>query len=131
MKSRGKGLVILLAVIAAVAVYCFGFARQTPTVTLNGYLGGEKIGVLEDEDIKKIMASKYHIDMNYSKAGSLEMIDLDHTGMDYLFPSSRVAGDLYKRRRSGTRSRARSSSTPRSCSTRTKVSRKPLKSSTL
>lgn len=96
MKSRGKGLVILLAVIAAVAVYCFGFARQTPTVTLNGYLGGEKIGVLEDEDIKKIMASKYHIDMNYSKAGSLEMIDLDHTGMDYLFPSSRVAGDLYK-----------------------------------
>lgn len=96
MKSKLKGLIILLVVIAVGAVYYFGFARRAQTVTLNGYLGGEKIGVLEDEEIQKILKDRYHLVIDYSKAGSLDMIDLDQTGRDYLFPSSQVAQELYR-----------------------------------
>lgn len=33
-------------------------------------IGGEKIGLYEDEEIQQILKKKYHISMEYSRAGS-------------------------------------------------------------
>ena len=96
MKSKITGLVILAAIIAAACIYYFGFASRPQTVTINGYLGGEKTGLLEDEQVQEILEDKYHIHIDYFRAGSLEMVEADLTGRDYLFPSSPVALELYR-----------------------------------
>lgn len=70
---------------------------QQADVTLQGYLGGEKIGLFENPEAAKVMANKYGVAFDYRKAGSLAMVDADHTGMNYLFPSSQTALDLYER----------------------------------
>ncbi len=51
-KSKWIGLIILLAVIGAAAVYLLlgGGPQPEPTV-LRGYVGGEKIGLLEDPEV--------------------------------------------------------------------------------
>lgn len=94
MKSRLIGAVVLVVVILAATVYYF-YGKQTEVTVLNGYLGGEKIGIFEDEEVSKILAKKYHIAFEYSRAGSLDMVTADHTGKDYLFPSSRTALEYY------------------------------------
>ena len=95
MKTRLIGLGILAAVIVAAAVYVFFFRANTVT-EISGYLGGEKIGLLEDTEVQEILASRYHLSMDYTRAGSLDMIRADSTGRDYLFPSNQTALDLYE-----------------------------------
>lgn len=63
---------------------------------LKGYVGGEKIGFLEDEDVDRILKKKYHLSLDYSKAGSLDMVTADKEGKDFLWPSSQTALELYK-----------------------------------
>ncbi|MGN0241976.1 MAG: hypothetical protein ACI4CS_09845 [Candidatus Weimeria sp.] len=97
MKSKVKGLIILAVIMAVAIVYYFGFARKVPVTEITGYLGGEKTGLFEDEEFQKIMADKYHLKLDYSKAGSLDMITADKNNRDYLFPSSQVALELYEK----------------------------------
>lgn len=95
MKAKLIGAVILIAVIVCGAGYYF-YSRSADVTTINGYLGGEKIGIMEDKAIADILAKKYHIAFEYSRAGSLDMVTADQTGRDYLFPSSRTALEYYK-----------------------------------
>ena len=53
MKSKITGLILLIGIIAAGCIYYFGFASRPQTLVLHGYLGGEKIGLLEDEQVRK------------------------------------------------------------------------------
>ncbi|MGN0696394.1 MAG: hypothetical protein ACI4J5_06495 [Oscillospiraceae bacterium] len=95
MRSKLIGAAVLLIVIIGAAVYYF-YGKNTELTVINGYLGGEKIGIMEDEEIAGILAKKYHISFEYSRAGSLDMVTADQTGRDYLFPSSRTALEYYK-----------------------------------
>lgn len=95
MNNKIKGLLILVVVIAIAGAYQFIFKDMGKTDTINGYLGGEKIGLLEDQEVIDIMKKKHHLAMNYAKAGSLDMIKADQKGMNYLFPSSQTALDMY------------------------------------
>ena len=54
---------------------------STAQVTeITGYVGGEKIGLLEDEQVQKILKDKYRLSLDYSRAGSIEMVTtLDRT----------------------------------------------------
>ena len=54
MKTKLIGLGILAAVIIAAVAYVFISNHQTIT-EINGYVGGEKIGLLEDEEVQKIL----------------------------------------------------------------------------
>lgn len=94
MKTKWIGLGILGGVMAIVAAW-FAF-RPQPTQAIQGYLGGEKIGLFEDanfqEEVKKISG----LQIGYRKAGSLDMVRADQTGMSYLFPASQTALELYK-----------------------------------
>ena len=63
---------------------------------LRGYVGGEKIGLLEDEEVQDILERDHHVVLDYAKAGSLDMVTADHTGRDFLFPSSQNALEYYQ-----------------------------------
>ena len=94
--SKGK-LAGLVAVVAAVVVIGVVLALRNampaapaqPTA-VNGYLGGEKISLFDDEQFKQL-ASQAGLDISYKKAGSLAMMEASLDGMDYLFPSSQAA----------------------------------------
>ena len=96
-KSKWIGLIILLAVIGAAAIYLLlgGGPRPEPAV-LRGYVGGEKIGLLEDEAVQDILERDYGLTLDYAKAGSLDMVAADHEGRDFLFPSSQTALEYYQ-----------------------------------
>lgn len=94
MKSKYIGIVILVVIVLAGGGYYF-YRSQTKVQVINGYLGGEKIGLFEDEEIQEILKEEYHIQIDYSRAGSFDMITADLSGRDYLFPSSQTALELY------------------------------------
>jgi hypothetical protein len=94
MKSKHIGLIILALVMVLTVVFLFFKQNKVETVYLDGYLGGEKIGLFEDEEFHKIL-KEYNISMDYSKAGSLDMVTADFNSRNYLFPSSQTALDLY------------------------------------
>ena len=95
MKTKLVGLGILAVVIIAAVAYVFIADRQTVT-EINGYVGGEKTGLLEDEEVQDILQERYQLAIDYAKAGSIDMITADATGRDFLFPSNQTALELYK-----------------------------------
>ncbi len=94
MKPKIIGALIL-AVAAAAAGLFMVFGKSTQITVLSGYLGGEKIGLFEDEEIRNYIKKKYHLEFDYSRAGSLDMVTADLTGRNYLFPSSQTALEYY------------------------------------
>ena len=82
-------------------------------VTIAGYVGGEKMELLQNEKFRRILADKYHIAIKPTKAGSIEMVSgMDLSGKDFIWPSNDFAVELFRAK--GTRpARTRSSSTAR------------------
>ena len=80
-----------------VVVFTQNRPEKKETVNLDGYLGGEKIGIFEDAEIAKILLDKYGVVFDYQKAGSYDMITADQTGRNYLFPASQAPLELYKK----------------------------------
>ena len=80
MKARIAGLILLVVVIlAAGGYYLYSFGKPQIT-TLDGYLGGEKIGLFEDEEVKDVLRKNYGLELEYAKAGSLDMVTADQEG---------------------------------------------------
>lgn len=114
MNEQRSGPTLLMKVIILTAVFGVGFfglwkygcfsgggtassISFGDNVTLKGFVGGEKIGFLEDEEVKSILKSKYGIELDYSKAGSIEMVKDDiKPGTDFLWPSNQVALELFQ-----------------------------------
>lgn len=94
MKSKLAGFCVLLIVLIAGSGYYF-YQNRSESIRLNGYLGGEKIGLFEDEEVQKILKKQYHIEFDYSRAGSLDMVTANLDGRNYLFPSSQTALEYY------------------------------------
>lgn len=90
---------IIGALILAVTVLASGlillFNKSIEAIRLSGYLGGEKIGLFEDEEFSEILRKKYGIEFDYSRAGSLDMVTADLNGRNYLFPSSQNALEYF------------------------------------
>lgn len=95
-KSKIIGLIILGVVILAAVAYTLFTGLRPEVKTVSGYVGGEKIGVFEDPEIQKILADRYHLKVDYSKSGSLDMVRADLTGRDFLWPSSQTALEFYE-----------------------------------
>ncbi len=99
MKKKITGFLILLCVMAAIGAVCALTGQKggkEETVQVRGYIGGEKTGFLEDEEVLDILADRYGLDISYAKAGSLDMMTADLDGRDYLFPSSSIALEYYE-----------------------------------
>lgn len=97
MKTRLIGIGILLAVIVSAVIYSFVTTRKE-SKEISGYVGGEKIGLLEDEQVKNIINNKYGLSINYSKAGSIDMVTADFKDRNFLFPSSQTALEIYEQK---------------------------------
>lgn len=100
MKSKIIGGICLILAIGIIVTFQLVNKDKPKEITVSGYLGGEKIGLLEDEEVKEILKKKYGITVDYTKAGSIEMIEQDSTDKDYLFPSSQTALELFKQTKS-------------------------------
>ncbi len=103
-KRKGKAIGILLLTLVIIITVFYGkfFSTQRKEVALHGLLGGEKIGLFENSDFQKMIEKKYRLKMDYRKAGSLAMVrETAQSGNakndDYLFPSSQLALELYKK----------------------------------
>lgn len=95
MKTKLMGLGILAVVILAAVAYVFISSSQTVT-EISGYVGGEKIGFLEDEEVTRILEDDYRLSIDYAKAGSIDMITADTANRNFLFPSNQTALELYR-----------------------------------
>jgi hypothetical protein len=109
---RFIGLLLLAIAIAAVAFYELrkkpgsGGTPATATTaghrdlsTVKGFVGSEKIGFLEDPQVKQMLADRYGLAVDYTKRGSIEMATGDVAGMDFLWPSSQFAAEEFRKRR--------------------------------
>ena len=67
-------------------------------VVVSGYIGSEKSNLLDDPKVVAALLKSGGLKTDYQKAGSIEMLDLDFAGKDFLWPSSQVALELYKLR---------------------------------
>lgn len=96
MNKKIIGLILLVVVMAIIGgIYVITGNRSEP-VAVSGYIGGEKIGFLEDTEVQAILTDKYNLKAEYSKAGSLDMVTANMDGKDYLFPSSNIALEYYE-----------------------------------
>lgn len=97
IKPKHLGLALLVLVIVVAGVYQWLTGIQQQHIEITGFIGGEKIGLVDDPDVIKILKNKMKLTFKYQKAGSLDMIKQDHQGRDYLWPSSQTALDLYEK----------------------------------
>lgn len=95
MKTKLIGLGILVIVMIAAVGYVV-ISSSSEVTEINGYVGGEKIGLLEDEEIQEVFRDDYGLAIDYSKAGSIDMISADQEGRNFLFPSNQTALELYE-----------------------------------
>lgn len=106
---RGRrlvGLIVLIVVFAATGLYLvlrdgsldigLGTSGSHEPVSLRGYVGGEKLGFLRDPEVQQLLSKRYQIDIDAIKAGSIEMVSGDVSDVDFLWPSSQVALEIYE-----------------------------------
>lgn len=104
MKTKALIVFLVLAVVAA-ALYLlsiFGgedLLKKAPLlkdITVSGYVGGEKINFLADQQVIDILKSRYGITVDGKKAGSIAMCTtLPTKDLDFLWPSNQVAAEMY------------------------------------
>lgn len=97
MKEKKWGLAVLLLVIALAGGYMFYQQRTPDDVQITGFIGGEKIPLVENQKFKEKVDKSYGLSMDYRKAGSLAMAETDTEGRDYLWPSSQLALELFRK----------------------------------
>ncbi len=100
MKRTLLGLLVLL--ICIVAGIMFKMKQSIlPAETVSGMIGGEKSQFLEDSLIVKILRNRYGLIVDARKEGSIELVQGDPKGKDFLWPSSQVALEIFKERHAG------------------------------
>lgn len=98
MKEKIIGISLLLLIVIGGVVYKFN-SSGPDAINIKGYVGGEKINFLKNEKIQEILLKKYGITIDYTKAGSIEMVREDvGDDIDFLWPSSQVALELYRQK---------------------------------
>ena len=96
MKSKLIGIIILVLIVGGAVAYQQFFSGPK-TIVLKGYVGGEKMAFLENEEVKKLLRKKYGVELDATKAGSIEMVKENPAAdLDFLWPSSQVALELFK-----------------------------------
>lgn len=91
------GLVVLVLVVGVAIVYSIFNNKEKNKIELKGYVGGEKINFLEDQEVVDILNKDFGITLDIRRAGSLDMVRADDLAeKDYIWPSSQTALELYE-----------------------------------
>jgi hypothetical protein len=62
-------------------------------------VGGEKMELLEDPAVRRLLSRRYGLVLDCTKSGSIEMIrEQMPAGIDFLWPSSQLALEMVSRR---------------------------------
>jgi len=73
-------------------------AASSQVEMIHGYVGGEKMGLVENQKIKDILRTKYNIELQPEKRGSLQMVTTEPLdGIDFIWPGSQVELEIYKK----------------------------------
>lgn len=106
-KKSMLGIVLALAAIAAIGVFRFlgssdmlKEVKQPDAITVKGYVGGEKMGFLANEAVKKILDKRYRITIDAHKKGSVEMVKdpvYRTPDTDFFWPSNFVCVEWFKK----------------------------------
>lgn len=107
MKTRALIVFVILAALAG-GLYLFSMfggeelLKKAPglsRITVSGYVGGEKLNLLANPEIIDLLRTRYGITVDAKKAGSIAMCTtLPSDGMDFLWPSSQVAAEMFHNR---------------------------------
>ncbi len=74
-------------------------AASPAQITVKGQIGSEKSGFLEDEDVQRILRDKYGLSIDSKRVGSIEMVKNVPAGLDFLWPSSEIALEIFKEKK--------------------------------
>lgn len=91
----GIGLVIASGILAM--LFAPSKTEDPKQISLVIRYGSEKDGFINSPELKKILKEKYHIAVEGTKRGSLEMSEGGLTGVDALWPSSELAEAVFKK----------------------------------
>ncbi len=94
-----KNYIMGLILLGAIFITAYGvktLMQSEPPMNIKGLVGGEKYPFLENSEVKKILRKRYGVTLDYSKAGSIDMVLGKLDGLDFLWPSSQVALELFK-----------------------------------
>lgn len=97
MKEKKWGFLVLLLVIALAGGYMYWTKQAPEKVEISGFIGGEKIPLVENQNFKDKVKKSYGLSMDYRKEGSLAMAEVNTEGKDYLWPSSQLALELFRK----------------------------------
>ena len=67
-------------------------------VVVRGYVGGEKIGLLQNPVLRKMLLERFQLELQADRRGSVEMVTTEPLeGIDFLWPGSQSQSDLFRR----------------------------------
>ncbi|MGH2560932.1 MAG: hypothetical protein ACRDJH_17845 [Thermomicrobiales bacterium] len=89
------GGALLVAVALVVGLSRFASDDDEDPLVVRGTIGSEKIGFLEDPAVRQILAERYGLRVEFSTAGSLEMMQTDPGDRDFLWPASPIGDELH------------------------------------
>ena len=99
------GLLILVLVAGIIFLTQSGplefLEKEAPPdeITVTGFVGGEKSRYLRNPEVVRILAERYGITFDATKAGSVEMVTtLPSQGKNCLWPSNQVAVEFHRQR---------------------------------
>jgi hypothetical protein len=101
--SQIFGLLLILLVLAGVWAYReFGPTPSNPAPTLltvKGYVGGEKMGLVQSPRLQELLQKKYQLILAPEKRGSVEMVTAElPPDLDFIWPGSQTQLELFKAR---------------------------------
>ncbi len=65
---------------------------------VRGYVGGEKMGLVQNTALRKILADKFSIELQADRRGSVEMVTTEPLeGIDFLWPASQNQSEQFRR----------------------------------
>jgi hypothetical protein len=118
MNNKAIGIIILVLGIGGSLAWFFlagpgasgdaaGLLAPRGQVSLNGSIGSEKAGFLDDSAVAGLLAKRFGYTVSYRKVGSIEQVQpAALAGNDFLWPSSQVALDLFREKNPDTKARS-------------------------
>lgn len=78
-----------------------GEGNAATAVTVQGFVGSEKVDFLRNPEVQRILRERYSITVDYTSLGSIAQVTEDSSGQDFLWPSNEVALALYEENNPG------------------------------
>jgi len=75
-----------------------GSVASAKLTVAHGYVGGEKMGFVQNPRVQKILADTYGLELRSDRRGSVEMVSTEPLdGIDFIWPGSQSQSELYAR----------------------------------